>query len=125
LPPPTPPQPTADPVYGVIQRHKELSLAYDTAVNHPDVGDYRPKFAEVNAISDRASKALMDHTDMMWFTFQPTTPSGVGALLRYISTLEDWQMPGGMGEPAEIACLKRLCSTMSNALAAVSVHASS
>jgi hypothetical protein len=68
------PSPTAgiDPVYAVIERHKALSSAYDTAVNHPGVGDDRPKFAAVNHISDQACTALIDHADMM-FAFHPTT----------------------------------------------------
>jgi hypothetical protein len=104
-----------DPVYGVIERHQRLSIAYDKAVNHPDVGDDRPQFATVNEVSSQACTALLDHANMM-FTFQPTTPTGVAAMLRYITTLEDWQMPCGMGEPDEIASLKTLCSTMANAL---------
>jgi hypothetical protein len=105
-----------DPVYAMIERHKALSSAYDVAVKHPGVGDGRPKFAAVNRISDQACTALIDHADMM-FAFQPTTPRGVAALLQYIATLEDWEMPRGMGgEPDELAGLKALCLTMANAL---------
>jgi hypothetical protein len=104
-----------DPVYAMIERHKVLSIAYDKAVMHPGVGEDSPKFAAVNRISDQACTALLDHADMM-FAFQPTTSAGVAALLRYIATLKDWEMPREEEEPSENARLKALCLTMAKAL---------
>lgn len=109
-------QPVADPVYAVIERHRKLSAAYDTAVNCPDVGDDSPEFAAVNDIADRTCTALLDHADDM-FGFQPKSPAGVAALLRYIATLEEWQLPRGMEQSA---CLGELCKSLSNALALMS-----
>jgi hypothetical protein len=107
---------SADPVFAVIERHKALSAAYDVAVNHPDVGDNSPEFAELNAISNLAGGKMIEHADVL-FAFRPTSSTGVGALLRYISTLEDWQMPRGLAEPSEIEALKNLCGSLSIALA--------
>jgi hypothetical protein len=105
-----------DPIFAIIEHHEALAAAYDVAVNHPGVGNDEPEFAAVNEISDQACTAMIDQSDLM-FAFQPTTPLGVVALLRYIATLEDWQMPRGMGgEPDELAGLKALCLTMANAL---------
>jgi hypothetical protein len=106
---------SADPVFAVIERHKALSAAYDVAVNHPDVGDNSPEFAELNEISNLAGGKMIEHADVL-FAFRPTSSAGVGALLRYISTLEDWQMPRDLAEPSEIECLKRLCRSLSIAL---------
>jgi hypothetical protein len=112
----TSPSIAVDPVFAVIERHKALSTAYDVAVNHPDVGDDSPEFAAVNEISNHAGGEMIDHADIM-FAFRPTTSAGVEALLGYISTLEDWQMPRGLTEPSEIEALKNLCGSLSIALA--------
>jgi hypothetical protein len=107
--------PLTDPVFAVVERHKALSAAYDIAVNHPDVGDDSPEFAAVNELSERATDAMLDHADVL-FAFRPTKSAGVAALLRYISTLKDWQLPRDLAEPSEIECLKNLCRSLSIAL---------
>jgi hypothetical protein len=109
------PRPVADPIFAAIEHHKKLSAAFNKAVNHPDVGDYRPQFAAVNAISNRAGRALIDHADQL-FEVRAKTLVGLAALLKYISTLKDWQMPRKLSEPREIAVLKKLCKTAALAL---------
>jgi hypothetical protein len=109
---------TPDPAYDVIERHQRLSIAYDKAVNHPDVGDERPQFAAVNEISDRAFDALLTHSETM-FAMQPSSPGGVAALLGYISTIEAWQMPNDFGETTrEMKTFKELCRNVATAIEA-------
>lgn len=107
-----------DPVYAMIESHKALSIAYDKAVNHPAVGDARhPQCAEAERISDRAMKELLAQTKRL-FAFKPSTSAGVASLLRYISSLQVWQMPGCFSEPREIKGMKDLCRSMAVALEA-------
>jgi hypothetical protein len=115
----TPPTNTsADPVYAMIESHKAVSIAYDKAVNHPAVGDSRhSQRVEAERISDRAMKELLAQTKRL-FTFKPSTSAGVAALLRYISSLQVWQMPGYFSEPREIKGMKDLCKSMAVALEA-------
>jgi hypothetical protein len=100
-----------DPVYAAIEQHKKLSVAYDAAVNHPGVGDDDPRFAEVNKLSDQSMWALFRGSEKL-FDFKPTTQAGITSLLLYITTLDDWQMPGGFSESAEIKGLKKLCKSI-------------
>jgi hypothetical protein len=108
----------ADPVYAMIESHKVISIAYDKAVSHPAVGDSRhPHCAEAERISDRAMKELFAQTKRL-FAFKPSTPAGVASLLRYISSLQVWQMPGHFSEPHEIKGMKDLCRSLAVALEA-------
>ena len=107
-----------DPVYAMIESHKALSVAYDKAVNRPAVGNSRhPECAEAERISNRASKELLDQAKRL-FAYKPTTSAGVAALLRYISSLRDWQMPGCFSEPREVKGMKSLCKSLAVALEA-------
>lgn len=109
--------PSTDPVFAVIEHHKALSVAFDTAADHATaIADDHPEYDELNEISGAASDEMLDHAELM-FAFRPTTSAGVAALLRYISTLEVWQLPRGLAEPSEIECLKKLCRSLSIALA--------
>jgi hypothetical protein len=108
----------ADPVYAMIESHKAISIAYDKAVNHPAVGDpHHPHCAEAERISDRAMKELFAQTKQL-FAFKPSTSPGVASLLRYISSLQVWQMPGHFSEPREIKGMKDLCRSLAVALEA-------
>jgi hypothetical protein len=108
----------SDPVYAMIESHKVISIAYDKAVNHPAVGDsHHPQGAEAERISDRAQDELLAQTKRL-FTFKPSTSAGVAALLRYISSLQVWQMPGCFSEPREIKGMKDLCKSLAVALEA-------
>jgi hypothetical protein len=107
-----------DPVYAMIESHKAISIAYDKAVNHPAVGDPRhSQRAEAERISNRAMKELLGQSKRL-FAFKPSTSAGVASLLRYISSLQDWQMPGHFSEPREIKGMKDLCKSLAAALEA-------
>jgi hypothetical protein len=107
-----------DPVYAMIESHKAISIAYDKAVNHPAVGDsLHPQRAEADRISDRAMKEMFAQTKRL-FAFKPSTSAGVASLLRYISSLPVWQMPGCFSEPREIKGMKDLCKSLAAALEA-------
>jgi hypothetical protein len=108
----------ADPVYAMIESHKSLSVAYDKAVNHPAVGNSRhPQCAKAERISNRAMNELLAQTKRL-FAFKPSTSAGVAALLRYISSLQVWQLPGCFSESREIKGMKNLCRSMAVALEA-------
>jgi len=107
-----------DPIYAMIESHKAISIAYDKAVNHPAVGDSRhSQCAQAERISNRAMKELLAQTKRL-FAFKPSTSAGVASLLRYISSLQVWQMPGCFSEPREIKGLKDLCKSLAVALEA-------
>jgi hypothetical protein len=107
-----------DPVYAMIESHKAISIAYDKAVNHPAVGDSRhPQCTQAERISDRAMKELLAQTKLL-FAFKPSTSAGVASLLRYISSLQVWQMPGCFSEPREVKGMKDLCKSLAVALEA-------
>jgi hypothetical protein len=107
-----------DPVYAMIESHKAISIAYDKAVNHPAVGDSsHPQCTEKERVSDRAQNELRAQAKQL-FAFQPSTSAGVASLLRYISSLQDWQMPGCFSEPREIKGMKDLCKSLAVALEA-------
>jgi hypothetical protein len=107
-----------DPVYAMIESHKAISIAYDKAVNHPAVGDSRhSQRAEAERISNRAMKELLAQTKRL-FAFKPSTSAGVASLLQYVSSLQDWQMPGCFSEPREIKGMKDLCKSLAVALEA-------
>jgi len=111
-------QTAPDPVYAVIESHKAASIAYDKAVNHPAVGDSRhPQRAEAERISVRTQNELRAQAKRL-FGFQPSTSAGVASLLRYISSLPVWQMPGHFSEPREIKGMKDLCKSLAAALEA-------
>jgi hypothetical protein len=108
-----------DPVYAIIESHKAASIAYDKAVNHPAVGalGHSPQRAEAERISIRAQNGLRVQAKRL-FAFQPSTAAGIASLLRYISSLQDWQMPGCFSEPREIKGMKDLCKSLAVALEA-------
>jgi hypothetical protein len=107
-----------DPVYAMIESHKAISITYDKAVNHPAVGDSgHPQYVEAERISNRAMKELLAQNKRL-FAFKPSTSGGVASLLRYISSLQVWQMPGHFSEPREIKGMKDLCKSLAAALEA-------
>jgi hypothetical protein len=108
----------ADPVYAMIESHKALSIASHKAVNHVAVGDANhPGSAQAERISNRAMNALLAQTKRV-FAFKPTTSTGVASLLRYISSLQVWQMPECFSEPREVKGMKDLCKSLAVALEA-------
>jgi hypothetical protein len=91
----------SDPVYAMIESHKALSIACDEAVDP--------------AILDCLASDLVHLADRL-FAFRPPTSAGVASLLRYISSLEVWQMPACFSEPREIEGMKSLCGSLAAAL---------
>jgi hypothetical protein len=107
-----------DPVFEAIEAHRAASAAYDKAVNHPAVGDSRhPQRAEADRISNRAMKEMLAQNKRL-FAFKPSTSAGVASLLRYVSSLPVWQMPGHFSEPREVKGMKDLCKSLAAALEA-------
>lgn len=103
------------PVDAIIKRHKALSIEYHKAVNHPDVGDLDRKNPEAEREARRAQTRLIRFAKRL-FAFQPSSVDEVATLLRYISSLKDWQMPTEFAEAQEIGGLKKLCLSMADAL---------
>ena len=107
-----------DPVSAMIESPKGISTAYDKAVNHPAVlNSDHPQCAEKERISNRARKELLAQNKRL-FAFKRSTSAGVAALLRHISSLPVWQMPGHFSEPREVKGMKDLCRSLAAALEA-------
>jgi hypothetical protein len=108
-----------DPVFAVIERHKALSVAFDTAVgNVSPVPGNHPEYDHLSDISCQAGSELYEQTEKM-FEFRPASLSGVATLLKYIASLKDWQMPNLFSEPIE--GMQDLCRTMAAAIVPFSV----
>jgi len=67
-------------------------------------------------------KTLLEQMDLI-FSFRPSTVAGVAALLKYISTLEDWQMPAGLEESNSMKAVKTLCTSLAAAIEQSEVRA--
>lgn len=85
--------PTDDPVFAMIERHKEISAAYDLLVNDNRVGDSYPGHCEINAACDRLRRELIDYSCHLYRSL-PTSSAGIAALARYVAALDEWQLPG-------------------------------
>ncbi|TYO64624.1 twin-arginine translocation signal domain-containing protein [Bradyrhizobium hipponense] len=105
-----------DPVFAAIERYKMLSVEYTAAVDrwapleheHPDRSDAEDE-------TSRTSDALFEQIDVL-FTFRPSTIAGVAALLKYISTLEEWQVPRGLEESEAMQAVQTLCTCLAAAI---------
>ncbi|TYL87785.1 hypothetical protein [Bradyrhizobium cytisi] len=105
-----------DPVFAAIRRYNVLSAEYTAAVDrwapleheHPDRPDAEDE-------TSRRSSALFEQMDVI-FTFEPSTVAGVTALLNYISTLEEWQMPPGLEDGNGKEAVQTLCSRLAAAI---------
>jgi hypothetical protein len=87
----------ADPAYSMIAKHMALSVAFEAT----------PNGALMLELQDRAKQ--------LWHC-QPVSLAGASALLRYISTLPDWQLGPDFGELSDIPLLKALCKESASAL---------
>lgn len=110
----TPPAAAAaqpDLVYAAIERYRQLSAEHDTAAGRScSVGRDDPDYFECQDRTACACTALFKQMDVI-FAFRPSTVAGVAALLNYISTLAEWQMPLGLeGEGKEKA--QALCVSL-------------
>jgi hypothetical protein len=82
-------------VFAAIERYKVLSVEYTAAVDRrAPLEDDDPDLFEAEDEASRTGAALFAQMDRI-FSYRPATVAGVAALLKYISTLEDWQMPQG------------------------------
>jgi hypothetical protein len=92
----------ADPIFAVIDRHRELSVHFTAAVDVSARLEDGPEFEAADAIADQRCRVLLDHADTL-IRSQPTTMAGALALMRYVASLEEWQMPADRRENWEIA----------------------
>ncbi len=105
-----------DPVFAEIERHRALSIAFDTAAeNSTSVADSHPDKDDLDEISGQASSELIEQAQKL-FEFWPASLSGIAALLKYIASLKDWQLPGRFSEPEEIEGMQDLCRTIAAAI---------
>jgi hypothetical protein len=105
-----------DPVYAAIERYKELSVEYTAAVDrsaplHPKDPGYR----DARDDTFDAGDALFEQMDVL-FTLRPSTLAGAVTWLKYISTLEDWQMPAGLEDGDGKANAQAFCVALAGAL---------
>jgi hypothetical protein len=99
-----------------IERYKVLSVEYTAAVDRrAPLEDDDPDLLEAEDEASRTSTALFEQMDVI-FTFRPSTVAGVAALLKYISTLEDWQMVPGLEDGDSIMAVKTLCTGLAAAI---------
>ncbi|UVO38018.1 hypothetical protein KUL72_06425 [Bradyrhizobium arachidis] len=81
-----------DPIFVVIERHRELSAHYDAAASVSakleDVAD----FFAADEISGQRNLALTEHANVL-IRSKPTTIAGVIALARYVAGLREWELP--------------------------------
>jgi len=108
--------PAVDPIYAAIERYKMLSAEYTVAVDRrAPLEDDDPDLWEAEHETSRTSAALFEQMDVI-FSFQPSTVAGVAALLKYISTLEDWQMAPGLEDSDSMKAAQTLCACLAAAI---------
>ena len=81
-----------DPIFAAIERHRELSESYTAAVDVSSDLKAGPEFKAADAITAERCQALLDHAGTL-VRSEPTTLTGVAALVRYVASLEEWQTP--------------------------------
>ncbi len=105
-----------DPVFAAIERYKVLSAEHDAAVDiSAALEDEDPDRLDAEHETSRTTDALFVEMDVI-FTFRPSTVAGVAALLKYISTLEEWQMPPGLEDGNVLRTVQTLCTCLAAAL---------
>ncbi|RXH26040.1 hypothetical protein XH84_30755 [Bradyrhizobium nanningense] len=81
-----------DPIFVVIERHRELSAHHDAAASVSakleDVAD----FFAADEISGQRNLALSEHANVL-IRSKPTTIAGAIALTRYVAGLPEWELP--------------------------------
>ncbi|EIG63490.1 hypothetical protein [Bradyrhizobium sp. WSM1253] len=112
-----------DPVYAAIERYKALSVEYTAAVEwRAPLEDDDPDLWDAEEEASRTSAALFEQMDLI-FSYRPTTIAGVVALLKYIATLEDWQMAAGLDDSNSMASVQTLCTCLAAAIEQSGVRA--
>lgn len=105
-----------DPVFAAIERYEVLSAEYAVAVDRrAPLEDDDPDLLEAEDETSRTATAMFEQMDII-FTFRPSTVAGVAALLKYISTLEDWQMPSGLDDSNSMGAVQMLCTCLAAAI---------
>lgn len=94
--------PDADPILAAIGRHKSATEAFREATDFEDQGWFAQHGGSISAESMAAAKAAYEAADLAqveaWnalFDTEPTTPSGLTALLRYVSVHADDMLDTG------------------------------
>lgn len=112
-----------DPVFAAIERYKVLSAEYTVAVDRrAPLEDDDPDLSEAEDEASRIATALFEQMDLI-FTFRPSTVAGVAALLKFISTLEDWQMAPGLEDGDGMKAAQTLCTGLAAAIEQSGVRA--
>jgi hypothetical protein len=109
----------SDPIFAMIERHRELSAhcsaAYDISGKLLD----GPEFDAAEAVSVEKHDRLIDHADAL-IGCEPTTMAGVLAAMRYLATLSDWQEPSHAewisGDGASMDWHQAFLDTLANAI---------
>ncbi|WP_245288027.1 hypothetical protein [Bradyrhizobium sp. Ec3.3] len=81
-----------DPIFAVIQRHRDLSDHYSAATAISAKLPDGPEFEAADKVSGERGDALSKHTDVL-IRSEPTTMAGIAALTRYAASLANWQVP--------------------------------
>jgi hypothetical protein len=119
-------QPSPDPIYALIERHRELSARYDAAVSVSAKLFDGPEWEAAEEVTAAACTALLDFADSLVCS-EPTTLAGVIALLRYAAALQEWEIPRNLevvdvdGELIDWS--RAFFATVANALDRIGVRA--
>jgi hypothetical protein len=112
----------SDPIFAMIERHRELSgqcrAAYDISGKLLD----GPELDAAEAVSVEKHDRLIDHADAL-VGCEPTTMAGVLAAMRYLATLPDWQEPSDgewiSGDGASMDWHQAFLDTLANAIESI------
>jgi hypothetical protein len=92
-----------DPILAAIEKHRDLSATCDPAVAiSASMANDGPDFEAADALAAGKQQLLIDHADTL-IRSEPTTLAGVVALMRYVTSLEEWQEPVDRRDWEEIA----------------------
>jgi hypothetical protein len=105
-----------DPVYAAMEHFKQLSVEYTAAVERSaPLLPEDPNYCEAIDVTGDACDVLFEQMDVI-FTFRPSTIAGAAALLKYISTLEEWQMSPGLEDGEGKKNVQAFCGSLAIAL---------
>ncbi|MDH2402406.1 hypothetical protein QCM77_20925 [Bradyrhizobium sp. SSUT18] len=85
-------QASTDPIFAVIERHRDLSADYDAAVSISAKLEEGDQFDAADKISAERSAVLREYANELVHS-KPITIAGVIALSRYAAGLREWEMP--------------------------------
>ncbi|MDH2341523.1 hypothetical protein [Bradyrhizobium sp. SSUT77] len=85
-----------DPIFAVIECHRELSAHYEAATSVSAKLSEGPEFDAADAVSGERSHALHCHAAVL-IRSEPTTIAGVNALIHYVGGLRQWEVPADDG----------------------------